>query len=177
MKEMFQNQIMASLATLNQCIDNCPDAEWDKPHNDAPFSQVLFHTLFYIDFYLSMNEKEFKLQRFHKENFKLFRDYEELEKIKPIEQYSKNDIKDYLNFCRNKVDDYFFKIENDRLLDESSFKKMKIMELLIYVTRHIQHHAAQLGLRVQQVTGKKLNWVSSGFPAGNFAASGAASTI
>ena len=32
-------------------------------------------------------------------------------------------------------------------------------ELSIQVTRHVQHHAAQLGLRVQLITGKELDWV------------------
>jgi hypothetical protein len=65
MKYTIRNQMMAALATLNQCIQNCPDNEWHKSHNDAPVSQVLFHTLFYADFYLSPSENEFKSQLFH----------------------------------------------------------------------------------------------------------------
>jgi hypothetical protein len=36
-------------------------------------------------------------------------------------------------------------------------------ELLIYITRHTQHHAAQLGLRVQQITGQELKWIRAGW--------------
>jgi hypothetical protein len=43
------------------------------------------------------------------------------------------------------------------------YKNMLLMELLIEIARHIQHHAAQLGLRIQQITGKELQWVNSGW--------------
>ena len=58
--EMVRSQFMAALGTLKQCIRNCPEEEWNQSHKDAPFSQVLFHTLFYLDYYLSASEEEFK---------------------------------------------------------------------------------------------------------------------
>jgi hypothetical protein len=163
MKQTLRNQMSAALATLNQCIQNCPDTEWQKSHNDAPFSQVLFHTLFYTDFYLSINEHEFRLQLFHKQNKTIFRDYEELEYKKPEQIYTKEEILVYLKFCYDKINKYFDKTEGNDLLEKSSIKNMTFMELLIDNTRHIQHHAAQLGLRIQQVTGRKLKWVASGW--------------
>ena len=60
--EALVSQLKASLITLKNCIESCPIEEWDKNHNDYPFSQVVFHTLFYCDFYLSKNEDEFKNQ-------------------------------------------------------------------------------------------------------------------
>jgi hypothetical protein len=164
-KQIVRNQMLAALATLNQCIQNCPDNEWQKSHNDAPFSQVLFHTLFYIDFYLSPTEQEFRLQLFHEQNKAIFREYEELEYKKPEQIYTKEEIVLYLKFCYDKINNFFDKIEGSDLLKESPSKNLTVMELLIDNTRHIQHHAAQLGLRIQQVTGKELKWVSSGWMA------------
>jgi hypothetical protein len=92
----------------------------------------------------------------------MFRDYEELEYKKPVQTYTKTEILEYLNFCYAKVDAYFNNIEDNHLLEKNTVKDMPFIELLIYNTRHIQHHAAQLGLRVQQITGKELEWVSSG---------------
>jgi hypothetical protein len=161
MKEIIKKQMMAALATLNQCIENCSDVEWEKPHGDAVFSQVLFHTLFYLDYYLS-SKHEFKLQQFHKENVSIFREYEEFEYKKAEQIYTRGEIRTYFNFCYKRIDEYFAKLEDNDLLAESGHNKMKNMELLIYGIRHIQHHAAQLGLRIQQVTGKELDWVSSG---------------
>jgi hypothetical protein len=163
MKQALKNQMMAALATLHQCIQHCSDDEWQKSHNDAPFSQVLFHTLFYTDFYLSPNEREFRLQLFHKRNAALFRDYEELEYKKPEQIYTREEISAYLTFCYDKIHTYFDTIKDTDLLEINAAKNMTFMELSIYNTRHIQHHAAQLGLRIQQVTGKELTWVSSGW--------------
>jgi hypothetical protein len=41
-----------------------------------------------------------------------------------------------------------------------SFKSFSRAELYIYLIRHIQHHAAQLGLRIQNMTGIELQWIS-----------------
>jgi hypothetical protein len=162
-KQTLRNQMLAALATLNQCMQNCPADEWQKSHNDAPFSQVLFHTLFYTDFYLSPNEHEFKLQLFHRQNKAIFRDYEEFEYKKSEQIYTREEILVYLKFCHDKINKYFDEIKDSNLSEKYSAKNMTFMELSIYNTRHIQHHAAQLGLRIQQVTGKELKWISSGW--------------
>ena len=163
MKELIKSQMMAALATLKQCIENCADSEWQESHNDAPFSQVLFHALIYTDLYLSKDVPEFKAQQFHIDNKNIFRDYEELEYKEPVELYTKEEIKLYFDFCGNKIDEYFSKLETGNLMEESShLGKMKNAELLIYITRHIQHHAAQLGLRLEQIGGKEQKWIKSG---------------
>ena len=167
MKEIIKNQILAALETLNQSIQNCSIEYWEQSHNDAPFSQVVFHVLFYTDYYLSADVHEFKTQKFHKENPGIFRDYEELEYKEPQETYTREEICSYLNFCHKKINDYFEKINNDDLFADSPHKKdkkLKTIELLISsVIRHLQHHAAQLGLRVQQTSGKMLNWTETGW--------------
>jgi hypothetical protein len=163
MKEIIRNQMLAALSTLNQCLLSCPDNEWQETHHDAPFSQVLFHTLFYTDYYLSSDEGEFKSQDFHKKNKTLFRDYEELEYKQAEQIYIKEEIRAYLDFCQDKTNEYFNKTEDGNLSKKSKLRDMTVAELLIDNTRHIQHHAAQLGLRIQQITAKELKWISSGW--------------
>jgi hypothetical protein len=160
MKEILKNQFLASLVTFNQCIQNCPDAEWNQPHNDSPFSQALFHTLYYTDLYLSRDAHEFKSQLFHENNKNLFADYDPGAE-KPDRFYTKKDILLYFKFCLDKADEYYNKIDN--WLEKSGHKNMTHLELSIYNTRHVQHHAAQLGLRIQQITKQELQWISSGY--------------
>jgi hypothetical protein len=164
MLEILRNQMLAALATLNQAINNCPDAEWNEVHNDAPFSQVIFHTLIFLDLYLSKDEEDFKAQIFHKEHKEIFKSYEELEDKLPVELYTREKIDTYFQFCRKKIEAYFGETIKKDPLEKTSFRRgMSVMELAIYNTRHVQHHAAQLGLRVQQITGKQLKWVSTGW--------------
>jgi hypothetical protein len=42
LKESSKNQMLASLGTLNQCIENCPPQEWNESHKDAPFHRYYF---------------------------------------------------------------------------------------------------------------------------------------
>ncbi len=158
------SQFNASLKTLENCIDACPLEEWNKSHGDYPFSQVVFHTLFYCDFYLSENEEAFKKQEFHRNHKETFADYEELEYKLPVHLYDKDFIKEYLEYCKKKI---LIEVKDLRIEDllnvrEESIKKMSKLELYIYVIRHIQHHAAQLGLRLQFLIKKEMEWVSRG---------------
>jgi hypothetical protein len=159
----LKEQMLAALSTLYQCIEACPKSEWNQSHSDAPFSQVVFHTLFYIDYHLSKNENEFKGQFFHASNKNMFKDYEELEDRKAENVYTKNEIDNYMTFCSKKIDSIYTNEKNMELNSKNFSKNMNFIELSIYITRHIQHHAAQLGLRIQQITGKELKWISSGW--------------
>jgi hypothetical protein len=158
MFEILKRQILSALATLRQCIDNCPDNEWNETHGDAPFSQVLFHVLVYTDLYLLESGEDFKNQRFHLENKNFFKDYYDLENKMPKNVYLKEDIVTYYNFCYKKAMDY----EQNDLMKKSHWAKRTIYEQIISgLIRHIQHHAAQLGLRIQQITGKELKWIGT----------------
>ena len=159
--QTIEKQLLAAMATLGQCIKNCPDADWDQSHGDAPYCQVVFHTLFYLDFYLSGDEESFKAQDFHTSHRSFFRDYEELIDKIPENRYVKPEIDRYFTFCLGKTHRTLGKMEDDRILDMSGHKGMTYIELFIYITRHIQHHSAQLGLRLQQKYGHELDWVSS----------------
>jgi hypothetical protein len=159
--EPLRNQMLAAMSVLNQCINNCPNDEWNESHNDSPFCQVLWHVLFYADLYLSRDISEFRSQVFHIEYKNIFKDYEELEWKKPENIYTRDEIILYYDFCRNKVKEYFIKINESDLDKKSNYKNMTMIEALIEIIRHIQHHAAQLGLRVQQITGKELEWINN----------------
>lgn len=160
----INRQLQAALSTLEYCINECPTEEWQEKHKDAPFSQVVFHTLFYCDFYLSGDEAEFKNQAFHRENMGTFDDYEELEYRAAVHLYEKEFVIKYLKYCREKIR---LKLQNQTCIELNNpvrigNKEMTGLELFIYVARHIQHHAAQLGLRIQYLTGKEMKWFSQG---------------
>ena len=163
--DAFVNQIKSALCTLAQCISSCPETEWNQPHGDYPFSQVVFHTLFFTDFYLQRDESSFKDQAFHRENKVFFKDYEELQEKIPVNLYGRRQCEKYLKFCIDKCEATLQADDPQTLLGPSgfSFKPFTRAELYIYLIRHIQHHAAQLGLRLQRITGNELQWISSGW--------------
>jgi len=91
-----------------------------------------------------------KEQDFHRENQAIFKDYEKLEYKQATETYEKSFCLAYYHHCFCKVQDAM-EAETESTLDAPSgisFKKFSPAELLVVNIRHIQHHAAQLGLRV-----------------------------
>jgi len=161
---LLHKQLNAALRTLGYCIEACPEAEWQESHGDYPFSQVVFHTLFYTDFYLGRDTIPFKQQQFHVSHPDAFRDYEELEDRLPVHLYEKSFCLEYLAHCVDKVE-AVVSLETEVTLAAASgisFRKGCRAELHVYNIRHIQHHAAQLGLRLQLLTNKEMPWFSGG---------------
>jgi len=162
---IVDNQFGAALRALKYCVDTCPDDEWQQAHGDYPFSQVVFHALFYTDFYLSDTLEGFKAQPFHQRNSALFKDYEELSDNAPVNLYSKQQCRSYLRHCEETCA-LVFSVKIDDDLAERPLLRPELgtrLELHLYSLRHIQHHAAQLGLRLQLLTGKEMPWFWSGW--------------
>lgn len=159
------SQLLATLYTLKDCIDRCPLTEWNESHGDYPFSQVVFHTLFDCDYHLSDSDEEFRTQPFHLGNAKVFHDYSGLEDFSPVRLYEKDFLVQYYEHCQLKT---VSKIEG-RTIAELSIpnsdirKNMTRLERWMNIARHNQHHAAQLALTLQLLTGKETEWISWGY--------------
>ncbi|MBI1729795.1 hypothetical protein HY229_00705 [Candidatus Acetothermia bacterium] len=165
LKELFLNQYEAAFCTLNACIDRCPDSTWDAPVAETAFCQVLFHTLLFADIYLGQNEAAVRLQPFHLENKRIFRDYEELEDRIPVLLYDKTFIKTYLAYCRKKAAHVTGEESAETLNARPDFpgRNFSRAELHVYNIRHIQNHAAQLNLTLFKNHKTEIIWVGSGW--------------
>src|SRR5262245_35912043 len=102
-KQLLTSQFEASLSTLAHCVESCPEQLWNAPVAKYPFCQVAFHTLFFADFYLEPNDESLRRQPFHLANPALFGDYEQLQDREPTSLYTHEQIRSYLDFCRNKA--------------------------------------------------------------------------
>ena len=164
-KELIANQYEATLCTLNTCVDRCPETAWDAPVANWTFCQVAFHTLFFTDLYLSQNEDSFRRQPFHRDNEHIFRDYEELEDRPPTLRYDKTSIKRYMTHCRNKASEVVAAETAETLKAQPGFKWLTFSRAEVHVCniRHIQHHAAQLTLRLRIDAKVDIPWVRSGW--------------
>ncbi|HAP44460.1 MAG: hypothetical protein A2087_09765 [Spirochaetes bacterium GWD1_61_31] len=158
-------QLEAALATLNHCIRRCPDSQWQEAQGDAPFSQVVFHALFYCDVHLDTSMETFKAQAFHASQTAFFGDYEELEDRLPVRLYARADCLAYLEHCLAKARRVLPALNPADLAAKPAVQPRleTRAELLVYTTRHLQHHAAQLGLRLQLLGLGELPWFGSGW--------------
>jgi hypothetical protein len=164
-KQLLANQYEAALCTLGVCIDRCPDRSWNERVANYKFCQAVFHTLFYADYYLGPDEDSFRDQPFHRDNAEFFGDYEEFEDHAPRALYGKPAIQRYLQHCRTKAARVIASETAESLGAQCAFgrKAFSRAELHVYNIRHIQHHAAQLSLRLRLDHAVDGPWVGSGW--------------
>jgi len=167
LKTLLGNQYEASLCTLNYCIERCPDENWNARVANLKFCQAAFHALFYADFYLGQSPDDFKKQPFHRENASFFADYEEFEDRAPVKMYERPAIEKYMQHCRTRANQIIVSESADSLAAPCGFrhKTFSRAELHVYNIRHIQHHAAQLSLRLRLDANVDIPWVGSGWRA------------
>lgn len=159
------NQFEATFCTLNACVERCPDALWHERVAAVRFCQVAFHTLFFADYYLGPDAEGFRLQPFHREHSAVFGDYEEFEPRLPVVLYEKAWIGKYLAHCRRKAKEALATETLAELEGPARFQRrnMSRAELHIYNIRHIQHHSAQLILRLRLDSTVDIPWFGSGW--------------
>ncbi|MCC6612665.1 MAG: DinB family protein [Anaerolineae bacterium] len=152
LKEGLWRQFGASIDYLADTMRACPDELWltplypdDKP-TFAQFWYRAYHTLFWIDLYLTGTEEGF----LPPPPFMLIE--QDDDGPLPERPYTKDELLTYLQACREKC-----KTTIDALTDEAaerccrfSWGECSFFELLIYNLRHVQEHTAQLNLMLGQ---------------------------
>jgi hypothetical protein len=163
LKELLVHQYEASLCMLNLAIDRCPVASWDEYVAHWKFCQSAFHVVFFADVYLQPSDDidALKRQPFHLEHAAEFRDYEELEDREQVLLYDKKFVQSYLQLVRRKATATIAAESAEVLSGPSGFRRRKCTraELHVYNIRHIQHHAAQLILRLRLDADADIPWV------------------
>jgi hypothetical protein len=164
-QSLISRQYEAALCMLDSCVDHCPDSAWDAPVVNLKFCQVAFHVLFFTDFYLEATEETIRDQDFHRANLDAFRDYEELEDRKQQHRYERPFIEDYVQHCRAKSGRVVTSESQQSLTNRCGFTRRDCSraELHVLNIRHIQHHTAQLSLKLKIETGKGVDWAGSGW--------------
>ena len=154
-KNLIWRQFGAAIDMLENAIKACPDKVWGDLSPQA-FWYIAYHTIFFLDYYLSESEKGFTPPS----PFTL----SELDPsgLLPDRVYTSAELLAYLNHGRNKCRAVIAGMTDARAHQDCGFERrnMSIAELLIYAMRHVQHHAAQLNLILRQTTNSAPNWVS-----------------
>jgi hypothetical protein len=162
--DAIAGQFEAALCMLEACVARCPEAMWNGPVGNLKFCQVAFHALFFADYYLEPVESEFRQQAYHRDHREFFRDYEELEDRPQQHVYDKTPVLDYVAHCRRKLAERLATETEATLAAPCGFARrggISRAELYLLNTRHLQHHAAQLSLRLRLDAGVEIPWVGS----------------
>jgi len=162
-KAVLWQQFGAAIDMLENAIRVCPDEIWSdlskQPRwvdNDVVgFWYVAYHTLFFLDLYLSDSAQGFTPPS----PFNL----DELDPagLLPERPYTKVELQTYLKHCRRKCRKLIEALTEQRVRERCGFERLdlSVAELLLYNMRHTQHHAAQLNLILRQKTSSAPGWV------------------
>lgn len=162
-KTLIAQQYEAAFCMLARCVDRCPETGWNEPVASLKFCQAAFHAVFFTDLYLGPDVTALREQPFHRLHVSIFADYEELEPRRQQALYEKPFIQAYLAHCRDKAARVIAAETNESLAQRAGFDWLKFSrgELHVCNIRHLQHHAAQLSLRLRIDYDEQIPWVGS----------------
>jgi hypothetical protein len=166
-QEMLWRQFGASIDMFSNALHDCPDELWEKslwedqpeqwmPAGSSAFWYLAYHTLFWLDLYLSGTEEGF----FPPEPFDLV-EMDPAGKLPP-RVYSKEELLGYLEYCRHKCLETLsvLSIEQANQVCRFPWGELPFAELQLYNLRHVQEHGAQLRMFLGQRAGKSARWVA-----------------
>jgi uncharacterized damage-inducible protein DinB len=140
---------------LENAVVACPDELWSDRSRQPEFWYVAYHTLFWLDLYLSESLEEFAPPA----PFTL----DELDSagLMPERPYTKDEIRAYLVHGRDKCRAMIEALTDEKAQRHCGFEWVDVSgaELILYNMRHVQHHAAQLNLLLRQTTDSAPGWV------------------
>jgi hypothetical protein len=164
LKTSIWQQFGASIDYLADTMSACPEplwrsSLWTHSTGKSEFSQfwyVVYHTLFWLDLYLTGIEEGFVPPA----PFTLIE--QDADGPLPERVYTKGELRGYVNDCRKKC-----QATIEALTDETARQRCRFgwgecsfLELLLYNMRHVHGHASQLNLLLGQNIGPQPDYVT-----------------
>lgn len=155
LKAIIWQQFGASIDMLENAMRACPEALWGDRSRRPEFWYTAFHTLFFLDLYLSDSDVGFSPPA----PFTL----DELDErgLFPDRVYTKEELQRYLDHGRAKCRATIAAMTQEKADRRCGFEWLDIStaESLFYNMRHVQHHAGQLHLLLRQTVDSAPRWV------------------
>jgi len=170
-KTALWQQFGATIDMLENALLACPSTHWNGrlwgdpsdpslPPGFAAFWYITYHTLFWLDLYLTGSPEGFAPPA----PFTLA----ELDPagVLPERPYTRDELHSYLVHLRKKCQTTIAGMSDEKAHQPVAFPwnermQMSFFELLLYTMRHVQEHAAQLSLFLGQqgIPDEALDWV------------------
>jgi hypothetical protein len=159
-KTALASQYGAALDMLENAIRACPDGVWadDATPVERSFWYLAFHTLWWHDYYLAVNEAR------HRPPAPFTMGEMDPAGVYPDVVYTREQLLVFLEHGRERCRTRFTALTEAEAAAPCGFERrdMPTFELFLYNLRHIQHHAAQLNLLLRQRTDSAPGWVGRG---------------
>lgn len=160
-RESTWQQFGAAIDMLENALRACPDELWRGrlwPDSSArpEYWYVVYHTLFWLDLYLTGSEEGFvpppPFTLIEQDEHGPF----------PERPYTKEELQDYLAGCRQRCQHTIETLTDEAAERPCAFPwgELSFAELLLYNMRHVQEHTAQLSLYLGQQGVEAPDWVA-----------------
>jgi hypothetical protein len=167
-KESLWRQFGAAIDYLEDTLSACPAdlwlaPLWKTPDKSPEFSQfwyIAYHTLFWLDLYLTGAEEGFVPPY----PFTLIE--QDDDGPLPERVYTKDELQAYLNDCRRRCQAVIGSLtdETARRRCQFGWGECSFLELLLYNLRHVHGHASQLNMLLGQAIGPQPDYVTQARP-------------
>jgi DinB superfamily len=157
LQSLIWGQFGAAIDTLDKAIDACPEHIWNDRTRFPEYWYVAYHTLFFLDYYLSdaKSEKDFVPPPPYT--------LSELDPagVLPDRIYTQAELSTYLTHCREKCRLKIAGLTDEKMAEPCGFeyRNFSVAELMLYNMRHVQHHSAQMNLILRQTIDSAPTWV------------------
>lgn len=164
LKTSIWRQFGAAIDYLADTINACPDhlwqtSLWKTPDTKPEFSQfwyIAYHTLFWLDLYLTGTEEGFRPPA----PFALI----EQDQYGPLPErvYTKDELLNYAAYSRSQCLATINALTDETLQRHCVFGwgELSFLELLFYNMRHVHGHASQLNMLLGQIIGPQPDYVT-----------------
>jgi hypothetical protein len=159
---VVESQFEAALRMLHRCIQRCPEEHWDGLVAKYPCWMVAYHTLCFVDVYLSRGEAGFRPrveEGIHPKG------KAELEEEYPSRRFSRAEVLAYSEICLAKLRDTMAAETPESLEGPTGFSRLPFsrLELHLYNIRHVQHHAGALSAYLRRAGVDAGGWSKAGW--------------
>jgi len=148
-------QFGAAIKMLENALHACPDELWRDEARNPQYWYLVYHTLFWLDYYLADSDEGFAPPP----PFTMC----EMDPagVLPDRVYTKAEMQAYLDHGRAKLQDVLTRYDDVALAAPRRFGSVDGtgLESLLYNMRHVQHHSAQLNLLLRQEVDDAPRWV------------------
>ena len=156
LSDALQEQYGAAIQMLKNVMRSCPKDIWTNKNDKPQFWQVVYHTLWGLDWYLADSEEE-------RENFELKFDKEySWELNAPSKKIlSRKKLFEYLTEIKLKAKRRCEKLSSDESILKPIYEwhGNSMFSSLLYNMRHVMLHVGALNLRLHSKGVKLENWV------------------
>jgi hypothetical protein len=155
LKKTIWRQVGASIDMLENAIRACPEEVWSDRTREPQCWYLVYHTLFWLDFYSSVSKdgftppKPFSLSEMDPAG------------VLPERVYTRDELLAYLEHGRDKCRSAIASVTEAEAAGAAAPVRpdVGVLELFLYNLRHVQHGAAQLNLVLRQETASAPRWV------------------